>query len=77
MKGKKHSEKTKEKMRGPRDGFSKISSKELIEASMRFRWQKEVAKHFDCTNANISYLTKKYGIREEFGKNLKAQRLIR
>lgn len=67
MKGKRHSPETIKKMQKPKRGTKTIvTSAELLELARQFSSQIDVADFLGCTSANISYLTKKFNIRQEF-----------
>jgi hypothetical protein len=50
----------------------RIATKEqLLEMAKQYRSQTKIAEILKCTSANISWMTKEYGIREEFAYNIK------
>lgn len=53
-----------------RNPVGKISKDDLLEASKRLKTNIEIANNFNCTPANISWLTNHFGIREEISQNL-------
>lgn len=56
---------TREKMSNSGKGrkyISACSQTELIELAKKYKTQKEIAKHLECTPANISYLIKRWNI---------------
>jgi len=70
MKGKRHSPETIKKMQKPKNTKTIATATELIELARQLGSQLDVANFLSCTSANISYLTKKFNIRQEFRRAL-------
>jgi len=56
------------KKRKSRDGVLNITKEDLLQKAAELKSGKKIADFYGCTNANISYLTKFFNVREEYHK---------
>lgn len=71
--GGKKSEETKEKIRKLKLGkpTGKITKEDILSFAINCKYKKEIAKNFNCTPANISFLIKHFNIKDEIENLLK------